>query len=253
MLPGHRIDPWQALRSRTAARVALGRAGTSLPTAEVLKFSLDHAEARDAVLSEADFDAVEQSLSSLDRPVIRVHSNTANRADYIRHPDRGRVLLDADRDALTKSVQGPVDCVILIGDGLSAAALQHAGPIALKIIDRLLESPTITVGPVVLVKNARVAIQDDVGQALQARSALILIGERPGLGAADSLGAYFVLAPQAGRTDADRNCVSNIRPAGLPLEAATDTIVYLIRQSLARGVSGVALKDDRTAAGPLLP
>jgi ethanolamine ammonia-lyase small subunit len=249
-LPGRRDDPWQALRSRTPARIALGRAGTSLPTAELLRFAMDHAQARDAVQSEADFDALATELPAHEHGVIHVRSSAQDRDAYVRFPEHGQQLCPSDRERL--SAAGPLGAglALIIGDGLSAAALRHAAPLTKMIIDELARSPAVTIGPLVLVRYARVAVQDDIGDALRAGSALIVLGERPGLGAADSLSAYFVYGPRPGRTNAERNCVSNIRPAGLPLAAAAGTIAYLIRRSLALGASGVALKDERTPTAP---
>lgn len=243
MTRGLRPDPWDALRRGTPARVALGRAGASLPTAEVLKFAMDHAEARDAVHAPFDADAIAASLNAFGRPVLTVESAAVDAAAYLRFPEEGRRLSDASAARLREAAGEACDVVLILADGLSATAgCLHGVALVGELLARL---GRFTVGPLVVARLARVALQDPIGHALKARCAVILIGERPGLGAADSLGAYLVFDPGPGNTDANRNCVSNIRPAGLPLPIAADTIAYLIEASLSRRISGVSLKDDR--------
>jgi len=241
-------DSWAPLRSRTSARIALGRAGTSLPTKEVLGFALDHALARDAVHAELDVDRLEADLTGVvkDVPIIRVKSRVADRTMYLQRPDLGRQLDDASRARLMHAKQ-PGDVSIVLADGLSATATQrHAAALCGMLAAGLRES-RLSLAPLVIARFARVALQDEIGQALGARCSVILIGERPGLGTPDSLGAYLVFNPKPGNTDADRNCVSNIRPAGLPLEAAAATLLHLLTQSLRLSLSGLGLKDDRAA------
>jgi ethanolamine ammonia-lyase small subunit len=241
-------DPWVLLRRHTAARIALGRAGASLPTQELLKFSYDHAQARDAVHSELDWDRLQADLLPLGLPIVRVASRVTDRLTYLQRPDLGCELDDKSRYEL--EVKSPTngngfDVVLIVGDGLSALAAQLHGAAVVGALASMLKSDGYRVGPVVLAKFARVALQDEIGQLLHARAALILLGERPGLGTADSLGGYLVFNPQPGNTNASRNCVSNIRPAGLPLDAAADTLHYLLTESLQRSISGVGLKDER--------
>jgi ethanolamine ammonia-lyase small subunit len=240
-------DPWTALRKFTSARIALGRAGGSLPTREVLKFALDHAEARDAVNSELDFPRLEQDLSVFGLPVVTLASEAQDRKSYLHNPDLGRRLSDDSLLRLENLCPAAEhDVSIVVADGLSALAAQsHASTVLVSVIPSLV-SKGFRVAPLALVRFGRVAIMDRVGAALHARVGLILIGERPGLGAADSLGAYLVFAPSVGKTDADRNCVSNIRPAGLPPEVAAGTISYLIQLMMRRRTSGISLKDERT-------
>ncbi|MDB5326758.1 MAG: ethanolamine ammonia-lyase [Phycisphaerales bacterium] len=246
MSRGLRPDPWQALTGRTSARIALGRAGGSLPTAELLRFALDHAEARDAVHAPLDAESMIAGLKAIGGEVLSVLSRAAGHTEYLRYPDHGRQLHE-DSSRLLKDCAGqaeaPPDIVVILADGLSATAV-HQNGVALvrELLSRL---GRYRVGPLVLATRARVALQDDIGHALEARCAVILLGERPGLGTADSLGAYLVFNPGPGKSDADRNCVSNIRPAGLPLPVAADTIAYLIDAALSRSLSGVHLKDDR--------
>ena len=240
-------DPWSSLRRHTAARVALGRAGGSLPTAEVLSFAMDHALARDAVHSEWDPDAAEEALRPLGLPVIRLQTQAADRLTYLQRPDLGRRLDDPSRVTLHAATPStPPDVALIVSDGLSALAGARHAPAVLEALVPKLQSAGLTLAPVSLVRHGRVAVQDEIGSALGAKLAVILIGERPGLGTPDSLGAYLVFDPKpGGRTDADRNCVSNIRPAGLPPTAAAETLYYLITESLRRRISGVSLKDER--------
>jgi ethanolamine ammonia-lyase small subunit len=252
-------DPWAALRRHTSARIALGRAGGSLPTREVLAFSAAHAGARDAVHAPLDADRLVSDLRPLGLSVMSLHSAAPDRATYLQRPDLGRRLDEGSRRALAshRPAEAP-GLAVVVSDGLSAPAAQrHAAPLLAELLP-LLRGSSISISPVVIVRHARVAVQDEVGQALGARAALILLGERPGLGSPDSLGAYLVFDPRPGRTDAERNCVSNIRPGGLPYPAAAATLHYLITESRHRQLRGVGLKDDRApliapAEGASLP
>ncbi|HEX8911787.1 MAG TPA: ethanolamine ammonia-lyase subunit EutC [Humisphaera sp.] len=240
-------DPWQHLRQLTPARIALGRAGGSLPTAEVLRFAADHAAARDAVHAELDVEQLKRDVGACGLDVAEVTTRAADRAAYLKHPDLGRQLSPESERALASVGERTAGCdvALVAADGLSALACQRQVPPVLAALVPLLRAAGLTLAPLVVARQARVAVQDRVGAALRARASVVLIGERPGLGTADSLGAYLVFDPRPGRTDADRNCVSNIRPAGLPPAAAADAIHYLVTQALARRISGVELKDDR--------
>jgi ethanolamine ammonia-lyase small subunit len=244
-------DPWIHLRRHTAARIALGRAGGSLPTRAVLDFAMAHAAARDAVLAEVDWDRLAADLKGLGLASVRLASAAGDRHSYLQRPDLGRRLDDASREVVTGA---PVDAggapvlALIVSDGLSAPAAQSQAPALLGALLPLLRSDGITTSPAYLVRHGRVAVQDEIGQGAGARVALILLGERPGLGTPDSLGAYLVFGPRPGRSDAERNCVSNIHPNGLPFPAAAATLAYLIAESLRRQLSGVTLKDERALA-----
>jgi ethanolamine ammonia-lyase small subunit len=241
-------DPWGSLRQHTAARIALGRAGGSLPTAELLKFSFDHAEARDAVHSELDLDRLQTDLRTVGLPILKVASRACDRFTYLQRPDLGCELDQESQDALesvSKSNIDGFDIILIVADGLSAMAAQlHAAPLVSALV-AMLQKDRCRVGPLVLARFARVGLQDQIGHIPRASASLILLGERPGLGTADSLGAYLVFNPRPGNTNADRNCVSNIRPAGLPLSTAAETLHYLVMESLLRQMSGLGLKDER--------
>lgn len=238
-------DPWHSLRARTSARIALGRAGGSLPTAQCLAFAADHADARDAVYSELDVPAFEKSLGL---HIVSLHSQATDRRMYLQRPDLGRKLDGASADVLRAMAGDETDVALIVADGLSATAAQrHAGDVVRQLIERL-NHRRFSIGPICVVRQARVAIEDEIGSLLRARLAIILIGERPGLGLADSLGAYLVHRPGVGKTDADRNCVSNIHPAHQPAAAAVETLLWLVEQSLLRRLSGVNLKDEREPA-----
>ena len=253
-------DAWSALRRHTAARIALGRAGGSLPTAEVLDFALAHAAARDAVHAELDVGALEAAVEPTGLRCVRLASQARDRAEYLRRPDLGRRLDEASRRVVRERgrTNSPPDVALVAADGLSAPAVQRQAPPLLAELLPMLRGEGLSLSDLFVVRQGRVAVQDEVGEAVGAKLALILIGERPGLGSPDSLGAYLVYGPQLGKTDADRNCVSNIRPAGLTFPAAAATLRYLITQSLRRRLSGVVLKDERGAlpandAAPLPP
>jgi ethanolamine ammonia-lyase small subunit len=233
------------LRVLTPARVALGRSGASLPTRALLEFTLDHARARDAVHAAFDMPALVAELGELGLPVTGVASRAGSRADYLRRPDLGRRLDQASVQLLAgREAAAAGRLVIVIGDGLSPAAVHaHAVELMRSLLPRLAASE-IEVGAVVVAKGARVALGDEIGALLQASMAVVLIGERPGLSAPDSLGAYLTFAPQIGRTDADRNCVSNIHREGLSYDDAAFKIAWLIREGTARKLTGIALKDQ---------
>jgi ethanolamine ammonia-lyase small subunit len=234
------------LRHLTPARVGLGRAGASLPTPALLEFTLDHARARDAVHAGFDISAVVAGLDALGFKTLQVSSHAQNRKDYLRRPDLGRRLDAVSHDLLANCHHGRYDLAIVVGDGLSPSAVNaHAVELVRNLIPRL--AAGIKHGPVVLASGARVALGDEIGALLGARMVVMLIGERPGLSAPRSLGAYLTFAPHAGCTDAMRNCVSNIHSSGLSYDEAAFKIAWLIRQGLARQVTGVALKDESGA------
>jgi ethanolamine ammonia-lyase small subunit len=220
------------LKQFTPARVALGRAGHGLPTAELLRFQLDHARARDAVYRELD-------PASLGLPHILLRSAAGDRRTYLQRPDLGRKL-----SADVRLEKGDYDAAIVIADGLSAPAVhRHAVPLLTALTARLTEEDW-RLAPLTVVLQARVAIGDEIGQRLGARQAVVFIGERPGLTSPDSLGVYLTWDPRPGRTDAERNCVSNVRTEGISYAAAARKLHFLMREARARKLSGVALKED---------
>lgn len=238
----------KALRELTPARVGLGRSGASLPTDALLAFTLDHARARDAVHTAFDAPHLVAGLTGLGLRIIEVSSQARSRRDYLRRPDLGR-MLDADsRRALEEQRRGAGDLVIVIGDGLSPAAVNvHAVELVRHLAPRLREAK-VPFGRAVVAAGARVALGDEIGAALGAQMLVMLIGERPGLSAPDSLGAYLTFAPRIGLTDERRNCVSNIHGAGLSYDEASFKIAWLVREAIARQVTGVALKDESGTA-----
>jgi ethanolamine ammonia-lyase small subunit len=240
------IDPWAQLRRFTQARIALGRVGSSMPTKEVLDFGLAHAMARDAVHLALDVDALEAGIQSQGFTTIRAHSRAPDRASYLLRPDWGRSLDEESLSALAdckKHISESIDFLIIVGDGLSSLAVsRHVQPMLEEIRNAL--PAEWTLGPVVIVSQARVAIADEIGQALGARMVVMLIGERPGLSSPDSLGLYLTYLPKRGCSDADRNCISNVRSDGLHYVAAAKKLVWLAKEALRLKVSGVALKDE---------
>jgi ethanolamine ammonia-lyase small subunit len=234
-------DPWSALRNATRARVALGRAGDALPTSRELEFRRAHAVARDAVHAPLQADLVRAALPG--HEVLEVSSAAADRAEYLQRPDLGRRLAEG-----TELPPSGADLGIVIADGLSPRAVhEHAGGLVAALLARL---PGWSVAPVVLAHQGRVGLGDAIGAALGVRAVVVLIGERPGLSSADSLGAYLTWDPRPGRVDAERNCVSNVRPPhGLGYEQAAGTLAALLAGARELGASGVALKDDTALPG----
>ena len=231
------------LKDFTPARVALGRSGNGLPTAELLRFRLDHARARDAVHEELD-------ASSLPLPHLLLRSAAPDRATYLRRPDLGKRLSASSRSLLAK---GDYDAAIVIADGLSAPAIHHHAPPLLEFVLPLLDTEGWRLAPLTVVLGGRVAIGDEIGEVLGARMVVVLIGERPGLTAPDSLGVYLTWDPRSGLTDAARNCISNIRPEGLPYEVAAHKLHFLMRESRVRRLSGVGLKESASLPLKVLP
>ena len=269
-------DPWTQLQRFTPARIALGRAGASQPTAALLSFSLAHAKARDAVHEPLQVAEMAAQLDSAGMVAFMVHSRAADRETYLRRPDLGRRLNDESRSRLLSIAAGrlpihehgdehrhnnhnanhnqnsgdgihhaTVDLAWVIADGLSAkAAMRHAVPLIEATMPML---ASLTVAPVIIVEQGRVALGDEIGELLNARLVAVLIGERPGLSSPDSLGVYLTWQPRVGCTDAQRNCLSNIRPEGLAYAAAAFKLSYLIKGANRLGLTGVALKDESEA------
>lgn len=241
--PSGTAELWAALRPLTAARIGLPRTGASLATPALLDFRLAHARARDAVGAALDAGALQAGLTQLGLPALVCHSAAPDRRTYLMRPDLGR-RLDADALALLQASGSRGGLAVVLADGLSAQAAQrHALPV-LEALLPLLQAQGWVLAPVVLLHHGRVAAGDAVAHALQAEAVLVLIGERPGLSSPDSLGAYITWAPGAATSDADRNCVSNIRPQGLAPAAAAAKIAWLLNQMRVQQRSGVALKDQ---------
>ena len=237
-------NPWRSLRAITNARIALGRAGVSQPTRHHLAFQLAHARARDAVHSALDAQQLADDLGAAGFSPVSLTSAAADRSTYLQRPDLGRRLSEESASVLSTATSGNVDCVFVVADGLSAIATQrHAVPL-LEEVSRRLDITTRALAPVAIVQQGRVAIGDEIGERLGADLVVVLIGERPGLSSPDSLGVYLTWAPRVGRTDAERNCISNIREAGLSYEEAARTLVYLMTEARRRRLSGVTLKDE---------
>lgn len=232
-------DAWQSLRQYTPARIALGRAGDSLPTVEVLRFDLAHALARDAVHTPLDLEQLERDLKRDGWPCLHVKSRAENRAAYLARPDWGRRLDAGSASQLAALPRAACDVVFVVSDGLSSAAVQnHAAPL-LRLVRPLLQG--FLPGPIIIATQARVALADEVGELLQARLAVSVIGERPGLSSPDSLGLYITYAPKVGRSNAERNCISNIRPQGLSYAEAALQLAALLHAALHQGLSGINL------------
>jgi ethanolamine ammonia-lyase small subunit len=247
-------DPWNPLRRYTQARIGLGRAGHALPTGALLDFQLAHAQARDAVHLPWDIDAYADEVRRLGAECLVLETPVADRGEYLRRPDLGRRLTEASRAHLAGCSGEGCDIALAVTNGLSSTAVERHGLALLAAILARYRARGLRVGPVCAVANGRVALSDEIGAALKARLAVMVVGERPGLSAADSLGIYLTYAPGPGNTDAERNCLSNIRPPeGLDYPAAADKLAYLTGEALRRGLSGVGLKDEMALlpeAGP---
>ena len=242
------------MRRHTAARVGLNSTGTSIGTTEHLQFQLDHALARDAVHARLDLHTILAELTARGLIALALKSAAAgDRQLYLRRPDLGRRLHPESAALLEREPQSG-DVVFILADGLSALAIErHALPLLAATLP-LLASDGWRSGPVCVVEQGRVAIGDEIGERLKARMAVTLIGERPGLSAADSLGVYLTWEPRVGRNDAQRNCISNIRAQGLGYEEAAQRILFYLNGARQIGASGIALKEGNDAlSAPSLP
>jgi ethanolamine ammonia-lyase small subunit len=244
---------WRRLRQFTDARIGLGRAGVSLPTHELLKFQLAHAQARDAVhfplnVEELFEDLCGSEMIAPEKPPLLLKSQAEDRLTYLQRPDLGRRLSEASFDSLSRhraADESQPDIAIAIVDGLSSSAVRNnALPMVKQFLADLDEEPdSWTVAPLTIVEEGRVAIGDQIGECLGARVVVVFIGERPGLSSPDSLGIYLTWQPEDGLSDARRNCISNVRPGGLSFEQASQRLLYLMREAKKLGTSGVNLKD----------
>ena len=242
-------DPWAELRQFTDARIALGRCGASLPLAAVLELRLAHAQARDAVHLPLAIDQLAPQLQGLGLQTLALHSAARDRAEYLTRPDLGR-RLDADSRAMLKKRQPTNGCdlALVIGDGLSSRAIhENAVVFVREFVGLCAAHPPLSLGPVCLVENCRVATGDEIGEMLGARLVVMLIGERPGLSSPNSMGVYLTYAPRIGTSDEARNCISNVRAGGLPIGQGVRKLAYLVEEALRLQTTGVNLKDRMQA------
>lgn len=242
-------DSWTFLKQFTHARIALGRAGHSLPTPEVLDFRMAHSRARDSVWKDVDFSLLRTELLALSTQTIEVQSRCGSKQEFLLNPDLGRDLELQSKSRLLAAGQTDVnpDCLLVIADGLSANAVHANAAAFAQSFFANMQGLHLTLGPIILARFARVGLGDAIGANLKARSVLMLIGERPGLASSDSLSVYFTYMPSSGRTDADRNCISNIHGSGLSPDAAGAMSAYLVQTSLQKQLSGVDLKVEYPA------
>lgn len=253
-------NPWSVLREYTDARIGLGRAGVSIPTTESLNFQLAHAQAQDAVHLPLDVETVIEQLENTNlafnqeqeifTPIL-LHSQAVNRTTYLQRPDLGR-RLDKKSIEILKKVNTlkneKYDLSIVVVDGLSSLAIKENAAIFIKkLVEELnIDSQDWNLAPITIVQQGRVAIGDEVGQILNSKTTIVLIGERPGLSSPDSMGLYLTYNPKVGLTDESRNCISNIRIEGLSYEEAIKKAMYLLKESRRLELSGVNLKDRTT-------
>lgn len=237
-------DRWKELKEFTDARIALGRTGYSLPTNEMLKFSLAHARAKDAVHTPFDRDPIKQKLSNAGLKVIYTSSDAGSRSVYLTRPDLGRRLSATGKKNLTDIHSKGFDLTFVIGDGLSSKAVHtHSVPLIENLLPYIAPL-NLSIAPVILAEQSRVALGDEIGQILNTKIVVMLIGERPGLSSPDSLGVYITWMPHVGRLESERNCISNIRPEGLDYKRAAFKLAWLIENSFYYRLSGIQLKDQ---------
>ena len=240
-------DPWAYLKKYTTARIALGRVGDAIPTKELLDFWLSYAKAKDAVYKSLDTNLISSQIKQLNHVAILVESLAESRSQYLKRSDLGRQLSDHSKEALKSICNNQTyDIAISVADGLSATAIEENSFKLLSILLPMIGRSGLTLAPIAIVKQGRVAISDDIGKQLSAKLSLILIGERPGLSSPNSMGIYLTYGPTPQNTDERRNCISNVRPQGLSYQNAADQLLYLIVESIRLKISGINLK-------PLMP
>jgi len=245
-----KAEPWRALSQWTSARIAMGRVGASMPTAAVLEFNLDHAQARDAIHTPLDTSRMQQEFEQAGFRTLVARSRARDRSEYLRRPDLGRLLDPLCIAPLKRDSAAPEGTLtVVVADGLSSLApASHALAVLRRLRDGLVDWQ---LDDVVLATEARVALADEIGQLRRAEAALILIGERPGLKSPHSMGAYLTYGPRIGRMDSERNCISNIRPESLSYDVAVFRLLHLLARARMLGATGVALKDDSEDANTL--
>ena len=241
------------LRAFTPARVGLGRTGVSQQTRDILRFQISHAQARDAVHGRLEAATLVATISDIEGalkggPVLRLHSAAPDRTTYLQRPDLGRMLDEDSRQCLAQIVPVTCELALIVADGLSALAVERHVPALLEQLLPRLAAPSMA--PICVVEQGRVTIGDEIGSAFRARLSVVLIGERPGLSSPDSLGAYITWHPRPGRTDAERNCISNIRAEGIGYEEAAEQLSRCLTAAQARQLTGVALNDGRRQLNP---
>ncbi len=239
------------IRALTEARLTFGARGRALETRRTLGFALDHAQARAAVLSEIDTEALARALARVDLPHHVLTSEAGTRDTYIHRPDLGRLLPEAERASLPRPAGG-LDVALVLGDGLSATAVHLNGVAFIAALAARLLAEGLRIGPVILARQARVALGDGIAQAMGAETVVMALGERPGLSASDSLGVYITHRPEPQTPDSARNCISNIREAGTGVNDAAEQALRLILAMRRLGGSGVALSRALAAEGGLL-
>ena len=245
--PELKQNAWEQLKQFTDARIALGRVGGSLPTKPSLEFQLAHAQAKDAVLKVLDVQALEEQLAKLDTDILHISSCAEDKDTYLKRPDLGRVLSESSRALLQQyqqQHQTKYDVLIVVGDGLSARAIEVNAAHFIEQLSQACLNEGWSVAPLVIATGSRVALGDEVAEILKAKMLVMLIGERPGLSSPDSMGIYYTWNPYKGCHDAMRNCISNVRPAGLSEQIAIQRLMALMRKSRQLQLSGVKLKDE---------
>jgi len=237
----HQLKQW------TPARVGIGHYGSGIPTKEVLNFRLAHAQARDAVLIPADFTRLTKSLKDLEMSSHQLSSSCKDRSEFIENPDKGRQLNEESKATLgllKNDLSEPLDLALVLCDGLSSTAVETWAVECIHLFRKYARERGWRLSPILLAQNGRVALGDEIGEILQVQMSIVFIGERPGLGSADSLGIYLTHSPKKGTTDEARNCISNIRASGLSPQAAAFKLSWLVAEALRRGLSGTSLKDE---------
>lgn len=242
-----REDQWEKLKAFTDARIALGRAGCSIPTKSMLDFQLAHAQARDAVYQVLDTQQLQQNTQKMGLQSLWVQSQANDKEEYLKRPDLGRLLNKNSLKLLEdfkSDLEAPFDVCIVAGDGLSARAIEENAIPLIGLLKDEIEKQAWSLAPIIFATGSRVALGDQVAEALKSKMLIMLIGERPGLSSPDSLGIYYTYDAQTGSLDSKRNCISNIRPAGLSIQIATQRLMQLMINSKNLGYSGVNLKDE---------
>ncbi|MFI8143820.1 ethanolamine ammonia-lyase subunit EutC [Acinetobacter sp. ABJ_C5_2] len=239
-------DQWEKLKQFTDARIALGRAGCSIPTQALLEFQLSHAQAKDAVYQDMDVSYLSEQLAQRQLQSLHVHSNAPNKEIYLKRPDLGRQLSDQSKGLIKKYAEDPqrYDVCIVVGDGLSARAIEANAIPFITTLSEQVQQENWTLAPIALATGSRVALGDEVAEIFKAPMLVMLIGERPGLSSPDSMGIYYTWNAYSGCLDAKRNCISNVRSAGLSIPVAVQRLMALMKKSKQLGFSGVNLKDE---------